>query len=104
MSIITYFIGRHQGRKEILDLRKGLREDIVNTANTQTRVRGGGKVKIKDDKIIGSHERGINENVGVNEDVVVVKKNVRNIEENVSTGDSIDVQVKRAKDKASQEN
>lgn len=103
MSIITYFIGRHQGRKEILDLRENLRVDMVDTANTQSRVKDGGKVKIENGKIIGAHERAINEKTNVSENVVVVKKSSREITENVPVGDSVGVQVTRAKDRGLQE-
>ncbi|QLH06674.1 hypothetical protein [Nitrosopumilus ureiphilus] len=57
----------------------------------------------ENDKKIGDHERAINEKVDVSENVGVVKKSVRHLKEDVSVGDSVGVQVTKAKDKNLQE-
>ena len=112
VSIIMFFIGRHQGRKEIEGMKneiKGHSEQLTNTlieksveiANAQSRVKDGGRVVLRDKKeVIGAHERNIPENVNVGEDVVkVVRKQKRELFDNVEVSDSVDVKVTRAKDK-----
>lgn len=119
VSIITYFIGRKQAWREAdelykklaknnkdvkTELKEELTEDMVNIANAQLRVKDGGKVARRDNKIIGAHERSVSENINISEDVVVSKKSIRTLSEHVPVSDSVGVVVTRAKDRFVAEN
>lgn len=111
IGVITYFIGRKQAWREAeklygkltkhgtqmkSELKEEITEDMVNIANAQLRVKDGGKVARRDNKIIGAHERSMSENVDTGENVVVSKKSHRELIENVPLGDSLSVEVTRA--------
>lgn len=119
VGIITYFIGRKQawreaeeqygkiakhGEKMKTELKEELTEDVVNVANAQLRVKDGGKVARRDNKIIGAHERTVSENVNIGENVVVSKKSVRKLNEDVPISDLVVTGVIRAKDRFVAEN
>ena len=105
IGIITYFIGRHHSstenaevRGQIKLLKEQLLDDMIDVHNAGQRVKEGGKVVKRNKKAAADIERQMTEEVKTSEDVTVVKKTQRNLSEKVSTGDSIGVEVKRAKD------
>lgn len=103
LSAVLYFVGRHQGKKDAKKLKKEIRDEIsddsVKIANAQLRVKNGGKVAKREGKIIGAHERSVIETVNVGENIAVVKKSGRSINENVPVSDGVEAKVIKAKDR-----
>lgn len=108
ISIITYFIGRSQGRKEneelhakmdkIKDeLRDEISDDTIDALNAQDRVREGGKVVKRNKKPVADIIRKISEMVSTGENIQAVKSNKREIIERVEVGDGVGIEVGRAK-------
>ena len=103
LSVVLYFVGRHQGKADSEKLKKDLRDkisdDSVKIANAQLRVKNGGNVAKREGKIIGAHERSVIQTVNVGENVSVVKKSGRSINENVSVSDGVEAKVTKANDR-----
>jgi len=103
LSVVLYFVGRHQGKKDTEKLKKEIRDEVsddsVKIANAQLRVKNGGKVAKREGKIIGAHERSVNQTVNISENVVAVKKSGSSINENVPVTDSVEAKITKAKDR-----
>lgn len=108
VSIITFFIGQSQGRKENEalhtkidkmkeEIRYEISDDTIDALNAQNRVREGGKVVKRNNKPAADITRGISDIVNISEDVQVVKNSGRSMTEKIEVGDEIGVKVVKAK-------
>ncbi len=77
IAVVLFFvglkIGEKRGKKMKNDLKGELTKNMVEIANAQNRVKNGGNVAIRQNKIIAKHERSVNATVNVSEHVVAIK-------------------------------
>lgn len=88
-----------KSKTDLSDLKEDIHSDNLSTAELLDRARReGGKFKKRDKKTAGLDlARSVNEKVNISENVVVVKKNVRGIQEHVPVSDTLEVKKGRAK-------